>query len=198
MLVTNDEQLWRRAWSIKDHGKDFDLVFEQDHEPGFRWLHDSFGTNMRMTEMQSAIGRVQLRKLPGWSKRRHENAMQIADRLLEFDAVRVPMPREDEKHAYYRLYAFVEPDGLAKGWDRDRIMNEIQSCGVPCFSGSCPEIYKEKAFERAGFRPEAPLPNAASLGNTSLAFLVHPTLTENDIRATRQIIGSVFAAATAI
>jgi dTDP-4-amino-4,6-dideoxygalactose transaminase len=198
MLVTNDEQLWRRAWSIKDHGKDFDAIFEREHEPGFRWLHESFGTNMRMTEMQSAIGRLQLNKLPAWSKRRTDNARQIADKLLEFDGVRVPLPRESETHAYYRLYAFVEPESLAKGWDRDRVMTEIKSFGVPCFSGSCPEIYNEKAFESVGLRPPAPLPNAASLGETSLAFLVHPTLTEDDIRTIRQAIGSVFAAVTAI
>jgi dTDP-4-amino-4,6-dideoxygalactose transaminase len=198
MLVTNDEQLWRRAWSIKDHGKDYDAIFNREHEPGFRWLHESFGTNMRMTEMQAASGRRQLKKLPDWHRKRHDNAIRIADALLKFPSVRVPMPREEEKHAYYRLYAFVESDGLADGWDRDRILTEIQSLGVSCFSGSCPEIYNEKAFERAGLRPKAPLPNAASLAETSLAFLVHPTLTEDDIRATCQAIGSVFAVATAI
>jgi dTDP-4-amino-4,6-dideoxygalactose transaminase len=198
MLVTNDEQIWRRAWSIKDHGKDYDAVFDREHEPGFRWLHESFGTNMRMTEMQAAIGRLQLKKLPRWHEQRQQNAMRIADALASFTCVRVPLPGTDFRHAYYRLYAFVEPDGLADGWDRDRILKEIQSLGVSCFSGSCPEIYNEKAFERAGLRPKAPLPNAASLAETSLAFLVHPTLTEDDIRATCQTIDSVFAAATAI
>lgn len=196
MLVTNDERIWRRAWSIKDHGKDFDAAFRREHEPGFRWLHESFGTNLRMTEMQAVIGRLQLEKLPLWTKRRHENAMRIADALLEFPCMRVPMPGRDVEHAYYRLYGFLDPEALATGWDRDRIMAEIQANGVPCFSGSCPEIYNEKAFEQAGLRPAEPLPNAASLGSTSLAFLVHPTLSEDDLVAICQAIESVFSAAT--
>ena len=196
MLVTNDERIWRRAWSIKDHGKDFDAVFRREHEPGFRWLHESFGTNLRMTEMQAVIGRLQLEKLPLWTKRRHDNAMRIARALLDFPCIRVPMPRGDVEHAYYRLYGFLDPEALATGWDRDRIMAEIQANGVPCFSGSCPEIYNEKAFEKAGLRPAEPLPNAASLGSTSLAFLVHPTLNEDDLAVICQAIKSVFSAAT--
>ena len=196
MLVTNDERIWRRAWSIKDHGKDFDAVFRRKHEPGFRWLHESFGTNLRMTEMQAVIGRLQLAKLPLWTRRRHDNAMRIADALLDFPCMRVPMPGKGVEHAYYRQYGFVDPGALATGWDRDRIMAELQGHGVPCFSGSCPEIYNEKAFEHAGLRPAEALPNAASLGSTSLAFLVHPTLSEDDLVAICQAIDSVFSAAT--
>jgi dTDP-4-amino-4,6-dideoxygalactose transaminase len=196
MLVTNDESIWHRAWSIKDHGKDYDAVFNREHPPGFRWLHESFGTNMRMTEMQAAIGRIQLEKLPDWHRRRRDNAMRIANALRGFPCVRVPMPEEDIEHAYYRLYAFVKPDRLAEGWDRDRIMNEINARGIPCFSGSCPEIYNERAFAEAGLRPGAPLPNAAALGPSSLAFLVHPTLTEDDLDRIIQAINSIFSAAT--
>jgi dTDP-4-amino-4,6-dideoxygalactose transaminase len=196
MLVTNDERIWRRAWSIKDHGKDFDAVFSRKHEPGFRWLHESFGTNLRMTEMQAVIGRLQLAKLPLWTRRRHDNAMRIADALLDFPFMRVPVPGKGVEHAYYRLYGFVDPGALATGWDRDRIMAELQGHGVPCFSDSCPEVYNEKAFEHAGLRPAEPLPNAASLGSTSLAFLVHPTLSDNDLVAICQAIESVFSAAT--
>ena len=197
MLVTNDERIWRRAWSIKDHGKDYDAVFNREHPPGFRWLHETFGTNLRMTEMQAAIGRLQLGKLARWTRQRHGNAMRIADALLNFPCLRVPMPGEDAEHAYYRLYGFVDPELMAAGWDRDRIMAEIQAHGVPCFSGSCPEIYNERAFEQAGLRPAEPLPNAASLGSTSLAFLVHPTLNEDDLVNVCQAIDSVFSKAAA-
>ena len=158
MLVTNDESIWRRAWSIKDHGKDYDAVFNREHPPGFRWLHESFGTNMRMTEMQAAIGRLQLEKLPDWHRKRRDNAMRIADALARFPCVRVPMPEEGIEHAYYRLYAFVDTDRLADGWDRDRIMNEINARGIPCFSGSCPEIYNEKAFLETAAAAGSPFP----------------------------------------
>ena len=67
MVTTNSDELWNTMWSLKDHGKSYDAVYHREHAPGFRWLHESFGTNWRLTEIQSAIGRLQLRKLPaGW------------------------------------------------------------------------------------------------------------------------------------
>jgi len=196
MLVTNDESLWKRAWSIKDHGKDYDAVFKQEHTPGFRWLHASFGTNMRMTEMQAAIGRSQLKKLGDWSRKRSDNAAQITQALLKFPVIDVPLPDNRTRHAYYRLYAFVDTSQLKSGWDRDRIMQEISSLGVPCFSGSCPEIYNEKAFLAEDIRPDVPLANAVAMGPKSLAFLVHPTLTSDDLALTCSAIDRVMTAAT--
>ena len=163
MLVTNDEALWKRAWTIKDHGKNYDAVLKQEHAPGFRWLHDSFGTNMRMTEMQAAIGRLQLKKLGDWSRTRSDNAAQITKALAKFRAIDVPLPDNQTRHAYYRLYAFVDHSQLASDWNRDRIMKEISSLGVPCFSGSCPEIYREKAFLTVDIRPDVPLANATAV-----------------------------------
>ena len=195
MLVTNDEALWKKAWSIRDHGKNYDAVFNQEHTPGFRWLHDSFGTNMRLTEMQAAIGRLQLEKLTDWNRKRSDNAVQITQALLKFSAIEVPLPDDQIQHAYYRLYAFVDQPQLKTDWDRDRIMREISSLGVPCFSGSCPEIYSEKAFAAEGIRPTTPLPNAAMLGPKSLAFLVHPTLTVDDLDVTCKAIVRVMSEA---
>jgi dTDP-4-amino-4,6-dideoxygalactose transaminase len=197
MLVTSDEDLWRRAWSIKDHGKNHDAVFNGRHKPGFRWLHDSFGTNMRMTEMQATIGRVQLTKLEDWVVARNRNAAAITGTLSRYPSVRIPVPGEGIRHAYYRLYAFVEADRLAGDWDRDRIMNEFNARGVPCFSGSCPEIYREKAFENRQLNPDSPLPVAQALGPLSLAFLVHPTLTDADLELVCEAVGSVLEQATA-
>ena len=196
MLVTNDEAIWKKAWSIKDHGKSYDAVFNQEHAPGFRWLHDSFGTNMRLTEMQSAIGRLQLKKLDDWTTNRRDNAAQIAQVLGKFSAVTVPLPGDQIQHAFYRLYAFVDSEHLASGWDRDRVMREIGAKGIPCFTGSCPEIYNENAFKTSGLCPESPLPNAALLGPKSLAFLVHPTLTTDDIERTCAAIDAVLTDAT--
>ena len=196
MLVTNDEALWKRAWAIKDHGKSYDAVFNKDHPPGFRWLHESFGTNMRMTEMQAVIGRVQLTKLKHWNEQRTANAKRIIETLTPYRSVRVPVPPADITHAYYRLYAFVVPEHLAEGWSRDRIMQEVNDAGIPCFSGSCPEIYNEKAFDEDDLRPSVPMPNAKSLGPTSLAFLVHPTLTPRDIDRTCDTLDNILSRAS--
>ena len=195
MLVTNDESLWKRAWGYKDHGKSYDAVFNREHPPGFRWLHESFGTNWRMTEMQAVLGRIQLGRLEDWVERRRRNAAILTERLRPIPAVRVTAPPAEIGHAFYRYYAFVRPERLAEGWSRDRIMAEITRRGVPCFSGSCSEIYLEQAFEARGLRPAARLPTARLLGETSLAFLVHPTLGEGDLARAADIVGSVLEAA---
>ncbi len=181
MVTTSDEYLWRKMWAYKDHGKSYKAVYEREHAPGFRWLHESFGTNWRMTEMQSAIGRIQLTRMPEWFRLRGKYAEFIADISSSFDCIRVPTVPDHMEHANYKSYVFVKPELLAKGWDRDRIVAEINARGVPCMGGSCSEVYLEKAFNDTGFRPEKRLPVARELGETSLMFLVHPTLTIDEV-----------------
>ena len=201
MVTTNDEQLWRKMWAYKDHGKSYAAVYETEHPPGYRWLHESFGTNWRMTEMQAVLGRIQLTRMSDWTAKRTANAQAILDACAKWEAkgyLSVPRLEEsaqfaDSTHAYYKLYVYVQPDNLPKEWSRDRIIQEINELGVPCFSGSASEVYLEKAFDNTGLRPETRLPVAKQLGETSLMFLVHPTLTEEEIKQTVQAIDSVFA-----
>ena len=195
MLTTNDEAVWRRAWEFKDHGKSYEAVYSRSHPPGFRWLHESFGTNWRLTEPQAALGRVQLRKLPAWSAARRRNAALLAAAMRSIGALRVPEPPAGIEHAMYKFYAFVRPERLARGWDRDRIMSAICAEGIPCFSGSCSEIYKEKAFTAAGLGPSEALPVARELGETSLMFVVHPTLSLRDIADTCAAVRKVLRVA---
>jgi dTDP-4-amino-4,6-dideoxygalactose transaminase len=195
MVTTNDEVLWRRMWSYKDHGKSYEAVYEREHPPGFRWLHDSFGTNWRMTEMQAVIGRIQLKRMPVWTAARTANAEAILIAARACPALRVPVFTGDSVHAYYKTYVFVRPEYLAAGWDRDRIMSEINAAGVPCFSGSCSEVYLEKAFDNTGWRPANRLLVAKGLGETSLMFLVHPTLTGAEIEKTCSVLRTVIGKA---
>lgn len=194
MLTTNDETIWRKAWEYKDHGKSWDAVYQREHPPGFRWLHESFGTNCRLTEMQSAIGRVQLRKLPEWIVKRQGNASILTEAFSRIPALRVTIPPVEIGHAYYKYYVFVRPEMLRDGWDRDRIMVAITAEGIPCYSGSCSEIYLEKAFD--GIRPPESLPVARELGETSLMFLVHPTLGKKDMECTVRAVKKVFTHAS--
>lgn len=195
MLTTNDSDLWERAWAYKDHGKSFDAVYQRQHPPGFRWLHESFGTNMRLTEMQAAIGRIQLSRLPEWIKSRRSHAARLTQAFKHLPGLRVTEPSAEIFHSYYKYYAFVCPEQLRPGWDRDRIMNAVAAEGIPCFSGSCSEIYLEKAFTLANLGPSEQLPVAKRLGETSLMFLVHPTLRQQDISATCDAVIKVFAQA---
>ena len=196
MLCTNDPQVWDRAWSFKDHGKNYKKVSNGNHAPGFRWLHDSFGTNMRMTEVQSAVGRVALRRVAEWVRIRRANAAVLTQSFSELTGLRVPLPPEDVYHAYYKYYAFVRPERLRPGWTRDRIMAAIGDRGVPCFSGSCSEIYLENAFP-AAWKPARRLTVAEQLGETSLMFLVHPTLSECEMRMMATVVTEVMQEATA-
>lgn len=196
MVTTNDKSLWSKMWSYKDHGKSWEAVYEREHPPGFRWLHESFGTNWRLTEMQSAIGRIQLTKMAEWSAKRQQNCQAIWQACQPFSALRVPEIAAHIEHAGYKCYVFVEPQKLRPDWSRDRIMAAISEQGVPCFSGSCSEVYLEKAFDNTGWRPEQRLPNAKQLGETSLMFLVHPTLTDANIALTCKAISTVMQQAS--
>ena len=194
MLTTNDSALWSAAWAYKDHGKSWDAVYSKVHPPGFRWLHESFGTNWRMLEVQGVLGRLQLRKMPAWHSAREANARAILE-TCESSGLRAPRPAQNLTHAWYRAYAFVQADRLKAGWSRDRIMAEVNAAGVPCYSGSCSEVYLEKAFDGTPFRPSQRLPVAKMLGETSLMFLVHPTLTNDEIEKTCQAIKTVMDSA---
>jgi dTDP-4-amino-4,6-dideoxygalactose transaminase len=191
-----DTALWERAWSFKDHGKSYDAVFNRQHPPGFRWLHESFGSNYRMTEMQAAIGRVQLRKLPQWLARRRDNASRLNRAFMTIPGLRTAVPEQGLEHACYKLYVYLTSEQLRFGWDQRRIFEAISAEGVPCFSGSCSEIYLEKAFVAAGLGPGERLGVARELGETSLMFLVHPTLREADMNDTITAVRKVMSAAT--
>ena len=193
MVTTNDEALWKKMWSYKDHGKSFDSIYNKQHPPGFRWLHDSFGTNWRMMEMQAVIGRIQLAQMPMWTEKRTENAQAILNAFENSPYFRADRPSKDYVHAYYKCYVQVNTEQLPEGWSRDRIMQEVNVLHVPCSSGSCSEVYLEHAFDGTSWRPEQRLPQAQRLGDSSLMFLVHPTLSKDSIDKTVAAINQVMA-----
>lgn len=196
MVTTDDDALWSKMWSFKDHGKNWESVYERQHSPGFRWVHDSIGTNWRMLEVQAAIGRIQLRRMEEWSERRRHIASQLAAALEPFErAVRIPKPDPQFRHAYYRLYAYLRPEGLRRGWTRDRVVDSLRSAGVQVLHGTCSEVYLEKAFDGLGIRPGQSLPVAQELGETSLAFLTHPSMSDEELARATTSISEVMAQA---
>jgi dTDP-4-amino-4,6-dideoxygalactose transaminase len=217
MVTTNDEQLWRAMWSYKDHGKSYAAVYEHQHPPGFRWVHESFGTNWRMLELQAVIGRIQLTKMPQWTEKRRANACMLVEALTPFSGeagpVRLPSLKcsgcttgcgeGDAKrcltgctHGHYKFYAFVRPENLAPQWSRDRIIEAINAEGAPCYHGGCSEVYLEKAFDHTGWRPKQRLPVARELGEAALMFLIHPTLTSAEMKKTCEAVSKILIEAT--
>ena len=191
MISTNSAELADIIWSFRDHGKSREAVFNRAHPPGFRWLHEGFGSNFRLTEFQSAIGSIQLSMLKEWTLTRSRNASVLAEELSKFSSLDIPLPGPDITHAWYKFYCFLDPTVLSDGWDRDRIVAEISSFGFPAFSGSCSEIYLERCFQEAGLAPLERLPVARSLGETSLMFLVHPTIDLHSMNQYASCISSV-------
>lgn len=196
MLLTDDDEAFEKMWAFKDHGKSYNAVYRKEHPPGFRWLHESFGTNWRLTEMQAAIGLLQLAKLEKWVEQRRDLAAKITEGLRGIRGIRLPLPKENIYHSFYRFYAFIEFSSLKDGWTRDKIMHAIQAEGLPCFVGSCGEIYLEKAFRDNHFVPAERYPIAKKLSETSLAFLVHPTLDDKYVENLLNAINKAMAAAT--
>lgn len=219
MVTTNDEALWRSMWAFKDHGKSYEAVYERQHPPGFRWVHESFGTNWRMIETQAAIGRIQLQRMPLWTAQRISNAARLRSAMLPLSGEHGPIRLASQVcsgcpeknmvpdkqtcisgcvHANYKFYAYVRPQNLASGWSRDRIIDAINQQGVPCYQGSCSEVYLEKAFEGTVWKPIKPLPIARELGETSLMFLVHPSLKPEEIDKTCEVAIQVLSNAVGI
>ena len=210
MVTTNDELLWRCMWSYKDHGKSYEAVFERQHPPGFRWVHESFGTNWRMLEMQAVLGRIQLKRMKSWTDIRAQNANSILNTCKTFSALRVPSFKCNScegsrsnlgacqgcTHANYKCYVYVKPENLKNGWSRDRIIEEVNALGVSCYQGSCSEVYLEKAFDSTGWRPKNRLPVAKNLGDTSIMFLVHPTLTPDEMHRACDVINQIMTRAS--
>ena len=197
MVTTNDSTLWEKMWSYKDHGKSYDAVYNRQHPAGFRWLHEHFGTNWRMMEMQAVLGRIQLQYMPQWTQKRQEHANALSTLLSQFKCIRLVDVPDYIDHAQYKYYVFIKSEFLNSDWSRDRIAAEISATGYPCMQGSCSEVYLEKAFDNTPWRPEQRLPNAVELGETSLMFLTHPTITTDEMAEYLSTIESVLTKACA-
>jgi dTDP-4-amino-4,6-dideoxygalactose transaminase len=195
-ITTRDADLAQLCWELKDHGKSYAAAHQSAPATQFRWLHERFGTNARMTEIQAAVGRLQLVKLPGWVAQRRAHAHELRAALQDLSALRLPLLPAGVEHAYYRFYGQVREDRLKPGWDRNRIITAIAAEGVSCGPGGCTEIYRERAFESVG-GPRESLPVARRLGRESFVLPVHPTLSASDVRDVADATHKVFTEATA-
>jgi dTDP-4-amino-4,6-dideoxygalactose transaminase len=201
MLVTPNEEWFRKAWSYKDHGKDFDFYINGVDKESY---YTSLGTNWRMTAVQAAIGRAALKKVPRWLKKRRRFAQMLNEGLKEVPGIRLTIPPAHIEHTYYKFYIFIEPEKLNKGWDRDKIIDAVSAEGVPCQFGSTWGISQERGWKNAklvgtqevrDLRLRAHLPVDCELGKTSLMFQVHPTLDDQAIKDTIEAVKKVFAIA---
>ena len=196
MVTTSEKQHWEFIRSFKDHGKDLDLMLRNDKPIGYNLIHTNFGSNLRLTEIQSAIGRQQIKYLPSWRLKREKNAKFFAAKLNDLDILRIPFPNENIKHAWYKFYIYLKEELLAEGWSRQRILSEMAFAGYPALTGTCSEIYLEKCFKELDLNPKERLPVAKELGETSLMLLVHPTIDEKQIQEYASTLKKILIRAT--
>lgn len=181
MLLVRDEAVWARVSSCNGDGRKPERA-DAASVANFRRLQEPFGSSYHLTEMQAAIGLMQLTKLPEWLAHRRRNAAILTACLSGLSALRLTVPPESIGHAYYKYHAFLRPEGLRRGWDRRRVVEAAIDAGVPCIDGTGPQIHLEKALKAAGIGPNGVLPNAAELGELGLMLPVDPTLDEVAVR----------------
>ena len=187
MISTNSKNLYLKMWSLKDHGKNFNKVFKKKYKQGFKWLHDDLGSNYRMTEIQAAIGREQLKSLKKQIKKRNFIANlylnSLKDYYRKFNLIIEPnfkcktCPIKNKKkmcnqckHSFYRLNFFLNINKIK----RDQLICQLNNQKINCGVGSCPEIYREKVFKKYNHAPKNRLQNAKFLGEKSITFPINP------------------------
>ena len=141
-----------------------------------------------------------LRRLDGWVSIRRSFARHLNKELRGLEGIQITEPSKEFFHAYYKYYVYIRPEVLVKGWNRDRILAELSEAGIPCGVGACPEIYREKAFinfrKNLGLTDQKFKPVARHLGETSMMFLVHPTLTMQHMNFTVKTLNNILNQAT--
>jgi len=192
MVSTNNNKYFKKIWAGKDCGRNIDKIKKNNLKVGFKWIHDFEGTNLRMTELQAAVGRYQLKKLDSWIKIRNRNAKKILDTCKKYSFIDYKEFSKNIKHAYYRCYILVNNKKLKKGWNRDKIIGSLLKKKIKCNSGSCPEIYLEKSIKNKKLRPKKNLPNAKLLGQATIAFEVHNKISKKSIVYICSLIKRVF------
>ena len=204
MISTKNEKIWLKCWSLKDHGKNYKNVFYKKQKTIFKWLHEDFGSNYRMTEIQAVIGREQLKSLDKQIKKRNLIVNlylnELKDYYLKYDIFKKPefkyqthSPEKDSKkynqniHAFYRLNLFINKKKVKQNILIQKLTKNKINCGV----GACPEIYREKIFRKLKFYPKKRLLNAKLLGETSIMFPINPYKSLTKIKSEITIIKKI-------
>tara|TARA_B100000900_G_scaffold400922_1_gene405044 strand:- start:5727 stop:6899 length:1173 start_codon:yes stop_codon:yes gene_type:complete len=192
MITTNNPSLFKKAASFNNHGKNLTKFFDLSDKKisMFPYIHDSLGLNYRMTEMQSAIGNIQLSRIQKWNQIRNRNAEVIINKIKNLNIVKVPKINSEFNHAFYKLYLVLQSEFIKSGFSRDDIIDEITKRGVSVSFGASGRVFLEKGFKTYKTIPKG-LPNSTYLEQNSLMFEVHPTITLEEIRLTASKIYDV-------
>lgn len=180
MISTNEKKIYDYINSYKDHGLSYRNL--KNLKKKFIYNKDFFGSNYRLTEIQSSAGIYQLSKINKTLKQRRFIAEKYTELFKKFsDYFYFYEPPKNTKPAWYRFYIFIKKDLKNYKNLRDKIVEEFTKKKIKCNYGACPEIYLEKAFKNSRFKLNKRLNNCKVLGETSIALDINHTLTKKEI-----------------
>lgn len=174
MISCKSDNLFKKIWAYKDCGKNLDKVLKKNKNNLFKWIHDFDGTNLRMTEIQAAVGNVQLEMLDNMIRKRSKNSSLIWKNILKSENIFAPIIPKNILHAGYRCYLFAKNKNT-----RNRFITHLNKNGIDANQGSCPEIYREKRFSR--YNNYKVLKNAKKLGDISVSLPSHHLIDKKGI-----------------
>ena len=185
MIATNNKKLNDRIWSLKEIGKNKEKFFKINSlSNDFPYVHDTIGTNARITEIQSCIGNYQLKQLKSYIRARNENAKIFFNKLKNCKHLIIPNHNSQITHSYYRYTVIISNEKLS----RSILMKNLKKKGVACTVGGCPTIYNEKYFVEKFNVNIKNYPNAEYLKNRTLSFLVDQTISKKEINKVSSIL----------
>lgn len=186
MLTTNNAALAELADKLRNHGAS--VSEEQRHAGPKPYLLPEFnllGFNYRMTDLQGALGLVQLRKLDGFVEERAKWADWYYNELGNLDWLRMPTEPPDGQHAWQSFVTRVDP-GRAP-MSRNVIMEKLQARGISTRPGT--HAVHMLGYYRAkfGYRPDD-FPGARDCDANSMAIPLHNRMTPEDYRYVAEAI----------
>ncbi|MCX6440396.1 MAG: DegT/DnrJ/EryC1/StrS family aminotransferase [Actinobacteria bacterium] len=170
MVVTDSAEVARTLRLLRNQGQEI------------RYQNEVIGFNTRMTDIHAAIGRVQLAKLPGWTKTRQDNAAYLDANLK---GVVVPYLQPGTAHSYHQ-YTIRIPGGSAK--KRDAFMEAITAKGVGCGVYYPTPIHRLPSFDLTLDLPETEL-----VIKECVSLPVHPSLSADDLKTIVSVVNEVAA-----
>jgi dTDP-4-amino-4,6-dideoxygalactose transaminase len=159
MITTNDPDIVASARLIRNHGSPK------------RYLHDQLGFNFRMTDLQAAIGLVQLDKLDGWTQQRQKNAHFLTSKLENVEGVTTPKVRPDSEHVFHQYTLMTQ--------ERDKALDKLNHDGIGVGVYYPIPIHQQPLYQGLGYSEN--LPVSEKISQKVLSLPVHPALTEEEL-----------------
>jgi dTDP-4-amino-4,6-dideoxygalactose transaminase len=188
MVTTNDAALAARAACLRNHGATVpEEVRHGGHAPYVLPDFEVLGFNYRMTDLQAALGLVQLSKLDDFIDERRQRAGWYASALADLDWLQLPTAPAGYGHGWQSYVAVMRADA---GRDREDVMRRLQEAGIATRPGThaVPDLGLYR--RRADLRPEG-YPVAAELSRRSIALPLHNRMDERDFEYVADVLHRV-------